>query len=522
MDDGLLPYKYCRGRVTSCLGDGYLSAGASKIRLWTSSLAGDSERKSLFPRNGRVIVAVFRTRHADSALHVSEARVCRVRAFWVAAGPGDVCRRRTRRIFGSRRGVQRSGLREIPRVILADPGSPDNSPAWDTDPNPLRIPKHPPPWHFLLMAGMCMEPEQRGLAKRENWLKSNPVWECSTEFFFPPAQIEEFLEDILKGKAGDASGMKLQRGNERAGKTGDLREKSPTNGIVRDLKCAGATVAERLAHSHPPMRSGFNPRPGHSGFSHVGIVPGDAVGQLVFSGFSRFPRPLIPRRNGVAVFFTWACPLSDWIREALGTVLVTGWLLYAENIPYCIGCWLASLPGCDWRMAYQHIAIREYSNMPVCTVTVRARCAFYNIQHPNRRLELLCCNPNALLEYPTRVAEVNMERRRNGRGKREIPDKTRRPTASSGTIPFCENPVTRPVIELGLPWWEARVLIAQPPWPLLVTYGKGSGFKGQSRSHMGKEDSVVGKLLRLAHLWVVKLQKVHPHADKATRFRLQL
>ncbi|KAJ8872710.1 hypothetical protein PR048_026323 [Dryococelus australis] len=39
-----------------------------------------------------------------------------------------------------------------------------------------------------------------------------------------------------------------------------------------------------------------------------------------------------------------------------------------------------------------------------------------------------------------RVIEVNMERRRNeGAGKREIPEKTRRPTASSGTIPTCER-----------------------------------------------------------------------------------
>ncbi|KAJ8869514.1 hypothetical protein PR048_028505 [Dryococelus australis] len=36
-----------------------------------------------------------------------------------------------------------------------------------------------------------------------------------------------------------------------------------------------------------------------------------------------------------------------------------------------------------------------------------------------------------------------------GRGKREIPEKTRSPTASSGTIPICENPVTRPGIEPG-------------------------------------------------------------------------
>ncbi|KAJ8872096.1 hypothetical protein PR048_025697 [Dryococelus australis] len=64
------------------------------------------------------------------------------------------------------------------------------------------------------------------------------------------------------------------------------------------------------------------------------------------------------------------------------------------------------------------------------------------------------------LVEPMRVVEVNMEQHRNeGAGDdREILEKTRRPTASSGTIP------TRPGIERGLPWWEASVLIAQPPW----------------------------------------------------------
>ncbi|KAJ8885898.1 hypothetical protein PR048_012104 [Dryococelus australis] len=67
---------------------------------------------------------------------------------------------------------------------------------------------------------------------------------------------------------------------------------------------------------------------------------------------------------------------------------------------------------------------------------------------------------------PMRVIEVNMKRRRNGGwGRLEIPEKSRRPTASSDTIPTCESPVTRSGIEPGSPWWEARVLIAQPSWP---------------------------------------------------------
>ncbi|KAJ8878333.1 hypothetical protein PR048_018910 [Dryococelus australis] len=43
-----------------------------------------------------------------------------------------------------------------------------------------------------------------------------------------------------------------------------------------------------------------------------------------------------------------------------------------------------------------------------------------------------------------------------GGGKRDIPEKTRRPAASSGMIPICENPgVTSPGIELGSPRREA-------------------------------------------------------------------
>ncbi|KAJ8897701.1 hypothetical protein PR048_003051 [Dryococelus australis] len=56
---------------------------------------------------------------------------------------------------------------------------------------------------------------------------------------------------------------------------------------------------------------------------------------------------------------------------------------------------------------------------------------------------------------PMRVIEVCMEQRRNERaGEAEIPEKTRRRTASSGTIPTCEYPVTRLGIEPDSPWWR--------------------------------------------------------------------
>ncbi|KAJ8868337.1 hypothetical protein PR048_029853 [Dryococelus australis] len=70
---------------------------------------------------------------------------------------------------------------------------------------------------------------------------------------------------------------------------------------------------------------------------------------------------------------------------------------------------------------------------------------------------------------PMRRIEVNMERRRNERAgvNGRFPRKTRRPTASSGTIPTCKSSVTRPGIEPGSPWWKVSVLIAQPPRPPL-------------------------------------------------------
>ncbi|KAJ8880339.1 hypothetical protein PR048_016806 [Dryococelus australis] len=46
-----------------------------------------------------------------------------------------------------------------------------------------------------------------------------------------------------------------------------------------------------------------------------------------------------------------------------------------------------------------------------------------------------------------------------GRGKREIPEKTRRPAASSVTIPSCEHlGATAPGIESRWPRWEASSL----------------------------------------------------------------
>ncbi|KAJ8879132.1 hypothetical protein PR048_019738 [Dryococelus australis] len=53
---------------------------------------------------------------------------------------------------------------------------------------------------------------------------------------------------------------------------------------------AGCEFESHPARS-PPRRSGFDPRPGHSGCSHVRIVPDDAVGRRVFLGDYLSPPP---------------------------------------------------------------------------------------------------------------------------------------------------------------------------------------------------------------------------------------
>ncbi|KAJ8868971.1 hypothetical protein PR048_030512 [Dryococelus australis] len=78
-------------------------------------------------------------------------------------------------------------------------------------------------------------------------------------------------------------------------------------------------------------------------------------------------------------------------------------------------------------------------------------------------------NNSDINEYVVQDGKPISSHERTRAGKREIPEKTRRLTASSGTIPTCESPVTREGIEPGSPWREASVLTAQPPWPPHIT-----------------------------------------------------
>ncbi|KAJ8895352.1 hypothetical protein PR048_000684 [Dryococelus australis] len=100
-------------------------------------------------------------------------------------------------------------------------------------------------------------------------------------------------------------------------------------------------------------------------------------------------------------------PLADWQREALGTGIVPDWLLRAAK-----GYVLAALPAAiEGEVTY-----------------------------------------GAAPEY-------------KGGWKREILEKTRRPAASSSTIPTCENVITPPRITLGSPLWKMSSLSTTLPRP---------------------------------------------------------
>ncbi|KAJ8870546.1 hypothetical protein PR048_029569 [Dryococelus australis] len=79
--------------------------------------------------------------------------------------------------------------------------------------------------------------------------------------------------------------------------------------------------------------------------------------------------------------------------------------------------------------------------------------------HHCRQVEL------AQLAVLVEVCKQHTWHRRNARArKREIPEKTRRPAASSGTIPTCGNPgVTQLGIEPGSHLWEASIPVVVGP-----------------------------------------------------------
>ncbi|KAJ8867487.1 hypothetical protein PR048_031289 [Dryococelus australis] len=110
----------------------------------------------------------------------------------------------------------------------------------------------------------------------------------------------------------------------------------------------------------------------------------------------------------------------------------------------------------------------------------RCTCNTHRITAFPARTRRCTCNTHRITAFPARTrrrtSPADMTRSETvgwsgagiqGWGKPEYPEKTRRPAASSSTIPTCENPdVNPPGIEPGSPCWEASALATAPPLPL--------------------------------------------------------
>ncbi|KAJ8872327.1 hypothetical protein PR048_025931 [Dryococelus australis] len=119
-------------------------------------------------------------------------------------------------------------------------------------------------------------------------------------------------------------------------------------------KSLGWETDGRMTDGRDGLRTWFNPRPGHSGFSQVGIVPDDAVGRQVSSGISRFPHTFIPAPLHIILAVTSRPNLST-----LHTLDLTGdnkpqeILETDENCLHSgLSCHFVTLPGNYFHMNY--------------------------------------------------------------------------------------------------------------------------------------------------------------------------
>ncbi|KAJ8871073.1 hypothetical protein PR048_027377 [Dryococelus australis] len=124
----------------------------------------------------------------------------------------------------------------------------------------------------------------------------------------------------------------------------------------------------------------------------------------------------------------------------------------------------------------------------VCQAAIPATMVWYQGNIMTREVHVMCARDTAL-NFSRAVPEW---RGGGGGGKREIPEKTLRPTASYGTFPTCENPVTRPGIEPGSPCCEASVLI-------------GSISDAEVRYLLHCHYRTAGRLLHSVHFSVYRL-----------------
>ncbi|KAJ8891055.1 hypothetical protein PR048_010564 [Dryococelus australis] len=169
---------------------------------------------------------------------------------------------------------------------------------------------------------------------------------------------------------------------------------TPTTTFASNKRAHGGVVVRLLA-SHLGEPSSI------SGFPLVGLVLDDAAGKWVFSEISRFPRPFIP-----ALLQAHLTSPSSALKTSMSGEIWGGEI------------WVAVVGKCRFR----HNGIWD------------------RIRIMGSRHILAALNSEVLRADEGNCGEYG-ERRNERAWKREIPEKTRRPTTWSGTIPTCENPL---------------------------------------------------------------------------------
>ncbi|KAJ8866962.1 hypothetical protein PR048_032824 [Dryococelus australis] len=219
----------------------------------------------------------------------------------------------------------------------------------------------------------------------------------------------------------------------------------------------------------PPRRTGFDfpigiaPR-----FTHVGILPDDAAGRWVSSWISRFPSPFIPAllhthltspSSALETLVLRAVQIPQLTRpdtHASENGVASGHHVEPQRLmshQSGVRETLDSNPG------YQAKQVEEYP-WEFC---LQGLINNHNTASSDRLLyRFQCINPFT----PKSTHELSKQEFQE-QGKREVPEKTRRPTASSVTIPSCENPGSaQPGIERGSPYrWVVICLTNTPPRP---------------------------------------------------------
>ncbi|KAJ8897691.1 hypothetical protein PR048_003041 [Dryococelus australis] len=117
---------------------------------------------------------------------------------------------------------------------------------------------------------------------------------------------------------------------------------------------------------------------------------------------------------------------------------------------------------------------RIFSGSPVSPAPAFRRYSILTSLHPHRLSRSRCLEPPKSLnstqltnpKFFTHLSILGNNAGMQGRGEREIPEKTRRPTAKSGAISICKNPEAAPPgIKPGSPGWEASIVTTTPPCP---------------------------------------------------------